>query len=83
MVKRKISKGVSKKALDVRRPLNINRLFPNSGALIVSRKALGEMIRKGEAEEMVNLLIKLLTLLFLFQILPPITLLILILIRIA
>ena len=50
MAKRKISKVDFKKALEVGRPPNIKKLFPNSRALIVSGKVIDRaMIAKGRA----------------------------------
>jgi len=50
MAKRKISKADFKKALEIGRPPNIKRLFPNSRALIVSGKAVDRaMIAKGKS----------------------------------
>jgi fructose-bisphosphate aldolase class II len=50
MAKRKISKADFKKALEIGRPPNIKRLFPNSRALIVSGKVVDRsMIAKGKA----------------------------------
>jgi fructose-bisphosphate aldolase class II len=53
MAKRKISKADFKKALEIGRPPNIKRLFPNSRALIVSGKAVDRaMIAKSKAVAM-------------------------------
>lgn len=50
MPKRKVSKADFKKALEVGRPPNIKKLFPNSKALIVSGKVVDRaMIAKGKA----------------------------------
>ena len=50
MAKRKVSKADFKKALEIGRPPNIKRLFPNSKALIVSGKVVDQaMIAKGRA----------------------------------
>ncbi|MDI6763905.1 MAG: class II fructose-bisphosphate aldolase [Thermodesulfobacteriota bacterium] len=50
MAKRKVSKADFKKALEIGRPPNIKRLFPNSKALIVSGKVVDRaMIAKGRA----------------------------------
>ena len=50
MAKRKVSKADFKKALEIGRPPNIKRLFPNSKALIVSGKVVDRaMIVKGRA----------------------------------
>ena len=38
MAKQKVSKADFKKALEIGRPPNIKKLFPNSQALIVERK---------------------------------------------
>jgi fructose-bisphosphate aldolase class II len=49
MAKRKVSKADFKKALEIGRPPNIKRLFPNSKALIVSGKVVDRaMIAKGK-----------------------------------
>ena len=53
MAKRKVSKADFKKALEIGRPPNIKRLFPNSRALIVSGKVIDRaMIAKGKAVAM-------------------------------
>jgi fructose-bisphosphate aldolase class II len=53
MAKMKISKADFKKALEIGRPPNIKRLFPNSKALIVSGKVVDRaMIAKGKAMAM-------------------------------
>ncbi len=50
MTKNRISKADFKKALEIGRPPNIKRLFPNSKALIVSGKVVDRaMIAKGKA----------------------------------
>ncbi len=50
MAKRKVSKADFKKALEIGRPPNIKKLFPNSKALIVSGKVVDRaMIAKGKA----------------------------------
>jgi fructose-bisphosphate aldolase class II len=50
MAKRKVSKADFKKALEIGRPPNIKKLFPNSKALIVSGKVIDRaMIAKGKA----------------------------------
>ncbi len=50
MAKTKVSKTDFKKALEIGRPPNIQKLFPNSKALIVSGKAIDRaMIAKGKA----------------------------------
>ncbi len=50
MAKVKVSKADFKKALEIGRPPNIKRLFPNSKALIVSGKVVDRaMIAKGKA----------------------------------
>jgi fructose-bisphosphate aldolase class II len=50
MAKKKVSKADFKKALELGRPPNIRRLFPNSRALIVSGKVVDRaMIAKGKA----------------------------------
>jgi fructose-bisphosphate aldolase class II len=50
MAKRKVSKADFKKALEIGRPPNIKKLFPNSRALIVSGKVVDRaMIAKGKA----------------------------------
>jgi fructose-bisphosphate aldolase, class II len=50
MAKSKVSKADFKKALEIGRPPNIKRLFPNSRALIVSGKVIDRaMIAKGKA----------------------------------
>ena len=50
MAKRKVSKADFKKALEIGRPPNIKRLFPNSRALIVSGKVVDRaMMAKGKA----------------------------------
>ncbi|MBS3921347.1 MAG: class II fructose-bisphosphate aldolase [Deltaproteobacteria bacterium] len=50
MAKRKVSKADFKKALEIGRPPNIKKLFPNSKALIVSGKVVDRaMIAKGRA----------------------------------
>lgn len=50
MAKKKVSKADFKKALEIGRPPNIKRLFPNSKALIVSGKVVDRaMIAKGKA----------------------------------
>ncbi len=50
MAKSKVSKADFKKALEVGRPPNIKRLFPNSRAFIVSGKVIDRaMIAKGKA----------------------------------
>ncbi len=50
MAKVKVSKADFKKALEIGRPPNIKRLFPNSRALIVSGKVVDRaMIAKGKA----------------------------------
>ncbi len=55
MAKAKISKGDFKKALEIGRPPNIKRLFPNSKALIVSGKVVDRaMIAKGKAIAMAS-----------------------------
>jgi fructose-bisphosphate aldolase class II len=45
MAKRKVKKADFKKALDIGRPPNIQRLFPNSKALIVSGKVIDRAMR--------------------------------------
>ena len=53
MAKRKVSKADFKKALEVGRPPNIKKLFPNSRALIVSGKVVDRaMIARGKAVAM-------------------------------
>jgi len=53
MTKQKVSKKDLKKALEVGRPPNIQRLFPNSSALIVSGKVIDRAMRaKGKAMAM-------------------------------
>jgi fructose-bisphosphate aldolase class II len=53
MAKRKVSKADFKKAIEIGRPPNIKRLFPNSKALIVSGKVVDRaMIAKGKAVAM-------------------------------
>jgi len=53
MAKRKVSKPDFKKAIEIGRPPNIKRLFPNSRALIVSGKVVDRaMIAKGKAVAM-------------------------------
>jgi len=53
MAKRKVSKADFKKAIEIGRPPNIKRLFPNSRALIVSGKVVDRaMIAKGRAVAM-------------------------------
>jgi fructose-bisphosphate aldolase class II len=53
MAKRRVSKADFKKALEIGRPPNIKRLFPNSRALIVSGKVVDRaMIAKGKAVAM-------------------------------
>ncbi|MCJ7784400.1 MAG: class II fructose-bisphosphate aldolase [Desulfobacterales bacterium] len=53
MAKRKVSKADFKKAIEIGRPPNIKRLFPNSRALIVSGKVVDRaMIAKGKAVAM-------------------------------
>lgn len=53
MTKQKVSKKDLKKALEVGRPPNIQRLFPNSRALIVSGKVIDRAMRaKGKAMAM-------------------------------
>jgi fructose-bisphosphate aldolase class II len=53
MAKRKVSKGDFKKAIEIGRPPNIMRLFPNSRALIVSGKVVDRaMMAKGKAVAM-------------------------------
>ena len=53
MAKRKVSKADFKKALEIGRPPNIRKLFPNSRALIVSGKVVDRaMIAKGKAVAM-------------------------------
>jgi fructose-bisphosphate aldolase class II len=53
MAKRKVSKADFKKALEIGRPPNIKRLFPNSKALIVSGKVVDRaMIAKERAISM-------------------------------
>ncbi|MBM4276594.1 MAG: class II fructose-bisphosphate aldolase [Deltaproteobacteria bacterium] len=50
MAKRKVAKADFKKALEIGRPPNIKKLFPNSKALIVSGKVVDRaMIAKGKA----------------------------------
>jgi fructose-bisphosphate aldolase class II len=50
MAERKVSKDDFKKALEIGRPPNIKKLFPNSRALIVSGKVVDRaMIAKGKA----------------------------------
>jgi len=50
MARTKVSKADFKKALEIGRPPNIKRLFPNSRALIVSGKAVDRaMIAKGKS----------------------------------
>ena len=50
MAKIKVSKADFKKALEIGRPPNIKRLFPNSKALIVSGKVVDRaMIARGNA----------------------------------
>lgn len=50
MAKRKVSKADFKKALEIGRPPNIQRLFPHSKALIVSGKVVDQaMVAKGKA----------------------------------
>jgi len=50
MAKRKVSKTDFKKALEIGRPPNIKKLFPNSRALIISGKVVDRaMIAKGKA----------------------------------
>lgn len=50
MAKTKVSKADFRKALEIGRPPNIQKLFPNSRALIVSGKAVDRaMIAKGKA----------------------------------
>ena len=50
MAKRKVSKAEFKKALEIGRPPNIKKLFPNSKALIVSGKVVDRaMMAKGKA----------------------------------
>jgi fructose-bisphosphate aldolase class II len=50
MAKRKVSKADFKKAIEVGRPPNIKKLFPNSKALIVSGKVVDRaMIARGKA----------------------------------
>ena len=53
MARTKVSKADFKKALEIGRPPNIKRLFPNSRALIVSGKVVDRaMIAKGKAVAM-------------------------------
>ena len=53
MAKRKVSKADFKKAIEIGRPPNIKRLFPNSRALIVSGKVVDRaMMAKGKAVAM-------------------------------
>jgi len=53
MARRKIKKADFKKALEIGRPPNIQRLFPNSKALIVSGKVIDRAMRaKGKAMAM-------------------------------
>ncbi len=53
MAKRKVSKADFKKAVEIGRPPNIKKLFPNSKALIVSGKVVDRaMIAKGNAVAM-------------------------------
>jgi len=53
MAKRKVSKTDFKKAVQIGRPPNITRLFPNSNALIVSGKVIDRaIIAKGKAVAM-------------------------------
>jgi fructose-bisphosphate aldolase, class II len=53
MAKRKVSEADFKKAIEIGRPPNIKRLFPNSRALIVSGKVVDRaMIAKGKAVAM-------------------------------
>ena len=98
MAKKKVSKADFKKALEIGRPPNIKRLFPNSRALIVSGK-VDRLERKAETEKLISLIIKLIIVIFLSllaililiygiiaqkppeQILPPILILVLIMIR--
>ena len=50
MAKRKVSKADFKKAIEIGRPPNIKKLFPNSKALIVSGKVVDRaMMAKGKA----------------------------------
>jgi fructose-bisphosphate aldolase class II len=50
MAKRKVSKAEFKKALEIGRPPNIKKIFPNSKALIVSGKVVDRaMMAKGKA----------------------------------
>jgi fructose-bisphosphate aldolase class II len=50
MAKKKVSKADFKKALEIGRPPNVQKLFPNSKALIVSGKVVDRaMIAKGKA----------------------------------
>jgi fructose-bisphosphate aldolase class II len=50
MAKRKVSKADFKRAIEIGRPPNIKRLFPNSKALIVSGKVVDRaMMTKGKA----------------------------------
>jgi fructose-bisphosphate aldolase class II len=53
MAKRKVSKSDFKKAIEIGRPPNVKKLFPNSRALIVSGKVVDRaMIAKGRAVAM-------------------------------
>ncbi len=53
MAKRKVSKADLKKAIEIGRPPNIKKLFPNSKALIVSGKVVDRaMMAKGRAVAM-------------------------------
>src|SRR5512136_3223007 len=53
MARTKVSKADFKKAIEIGRPPNIKRLFPNSKALIVSGKVIDRaMISKGKAVAM-------------------------------
>jgi fructose-bisphosphate aldolase class II len=55
MAKRKVSKADFKKALEIGRPPNIKKLFPNSKALIVSGKVVDRaMMAKGKAIAMAS-----------------------------
>src|SRR5512136_14657 len=53
MAKQKVSKADFKKAIEIGRPPNVKRLFPDSKALIVSGKVVDRaMIAKGKAVAM-------------------------------
>jgi len=53
MARKKIKKADFKKALEIGRPPNIQNLFPNSRALIVSGKVIDRAMRaKGKAMAM-------------------------------